>query len=85
MFTNSIKMLNTTAKCYIPKKPIKSTTFPKQLHTMEQTQYRAQNHATAYSYALYLKSDVKDQRPTVISSDSDEVSTVADHVRYDVY
>ncbi|CAR64365.1 hypothetical protein KDRO_C01080 [Kluyveromyces lactis] len=80
MFTNSIKLLNTSSKCYIPKKTIKSTTFPKQLHTLG-LQYKTQPSVNAYSYALALKADIKDQRPTVISSDSDEVATVSDHVR----
>ncbi|CDO93320.1 unnamed protein product [Kluyveromyces dobzhanskii CBS 2104] len=80
MFTNSIKMLNTSAKCYIPKKSVRSTTFPKQLHTLGMQQ-KTQTFANPYAYAMALKSDVKDQRPTVISTDSDEVATVADHVR----
>lgn len=75
-FTQSIKALNTTSRCFVPKSTIKSTTFP----TITKSNYSTVSRPVAnYSIA---NAGNKDKRPTVvISSDNDEVETVSDHIR----
>lgn len=79
----SLKAVNTTAKCFVPKSTLKSTTFPTISSSAyySTVQYQQSEH-NALLYNTYSKPTGKTTRPTVIiSSDSDEVETVSGHVR----
>lgn len=79
----SLKAVNTSAKCFVPKSTLKSTTFPTISSTAcySTVQYHQSEH-NAFLYNKYTKPTGKTTRPTVvISSDSDEIETVSGHVR----
>lgn len=62
----SIKVLNTTSKCFISNVSVKPISFP-----------------TIKKSSAVFSSDLPENRKyaVVISSDSDEVETVCDHIR----
>ncbi|AET41643.1 Dpa10p Ecym_8372 [Eremothecium cymbalariae DBVPG len=72
--------VHAVARCSVPKAHVKSTTFP----TFAGVRwYSSVDWGRWEVFSASSSSSVgsKEQRPTVISSDSDEVETVSEHIR----